>query len=136
MDPAALRAALPFVVVFLSLGFAIDLNGLRNRPFAWIERVAQRSLTRYVVIQATLMIGMALVVFSGQPRRLFLVFAVLKALSDLAAWIPQYEPHEAPAWLARTLDRIGGRRKESFAAYWKRTRLEEQRRIEENERLR
>ena len=136
VDLAALRAALPFVIVFLSLGFAIDLIGLRNRPFVWIERVAQRSLARYVVIQATLMLGMAFVVSSSQPRRLFLVFAVLKTLSDFAAWIPQYEPDEAPAWLARTLDRIGKRRGEGFAAYWKRTRREEQRRIEENERVR
>lgn len=126
VDVAALEKAVPMIALFLILGFLQDLAGIRRRPFAWIRHLTETALQRTIVIQLVLMVGMTLVPLLHAPRLLLAVFFGLKLLTDLSTWVPQWNPEEPPAWMARAADKIGSAKGERFADYWKRTRQEEQ----------
>jgi hypothetical protein len=114
------------------IGLGGDLVGIAERPFAWIRDRAQVVLARSVMIHLALLGGMALLYWQGQPPALFLPFAVLKLLADLAALWPRAQPvelpEELPAWLTRLAGRNGGGRER-----WRRIVGEERSRLEEDE---
>src|SRR4051812_36766521 len=54
--------------------FGFSLIGLRNAPFAWIERMGQVNFGRVFVIHLTIIGGMFAVMFTGADRNFFGVF--------------------------------------------------------------
>ena len=76
---------------------------------------------------------MALLYWQGQPPALFLPFAVLKLLADLASLWPRRDepmelPDQLPGWLTRLAGRKGGGRER-----WRRIVGEQRSRLEEDE---
>lgn len=122
------------VLLFLTIGFLMDLPGMRKRPFFWIERIAEGNLARVFIIHVTLIFGMLAVALTGATRAFFGVFVALKTMNDLNAVVPQWNPDEPPRWLCRIMDKIpnaaaekgpGPRRDETFAEFWKRDKANE-----------
>jgi hypothetical protein len=102
-----LLAGLIGVAIIQLVDFVIDVIWLRTRPFAWIERLGQLSLSRVIVIHLTIIGGMAAVMFTGADRNFFGVFIFLKTLLNLSLVTPQWKPKTPPAWLSSVMDRIG-----------------------------
>lgn len=128
-----LRAGLLGVSVLLAVGFLLDLVGLRDRPFRWIERGTERALGRVFVVHLTIVLGMFATVWTGGPAGLFMVFVGLKTLFDLGSVMPERElALDPPRWL-RGLDRIKGKDGETFSEHWRRTEEAARRQREANE---
>lgn len=128
------------VLLFLATGFAMDLPGMRKRPFFWIERMADGNFARVAVMQLAIIFGLMAAAFTDAPRAFFGVFVALKTLNDLNAVVPQWDPAEPPRWLCWLMDKIPAdpkivHKNESFAEFWKRDKAAEIARRRENERL-
>jgi hypothetical protein len=122
------------VSLFLALEFALDLLTLRRWSFRQIEMLAQRGLSRIVVVHATLVAGFIGIALTDAPDALFGVFVVLKSLAALSAAVPQWEPATAPRALSRVMNRIPNvRHGPSFEESWARERVDESARRSENE---
>jgi hypothetical protein len=131
-----LIAGLIGVAFFQAIDFVADLIWLRTRPFAWIERLGQISLSRVIVIHLTIIGGMAAVMLTGANRHFFGVFIFLKTMLNLSIALPQYKPKTPPAWLSNVMDRIKPSKEDgTFAEFWVRTDDQEESRIVRNEGL-
>ena len=129
-----LLAGLIGILVFQAIDFVADIIWLRERPFAWIERLGQISLSRVIVIQLTIIGGMAAVMFTGANRHFFGVFIFLKTMLNLSLVLPQYKPKTPPAWLSNVMDRIKPAKEDgTFAEYWVKTDEQEESRVARNE---
>ncbi len=122
------------VLLFLLVDFVLDLMSLRRWSFWQIEQLANRGLSRIIVIHLTLIFGFAAIAFTNAPGALFGVFVVLKTLASLSTVIPQYEPTAPPEWLSRIMNRVPnvhpGQRFEDF---WAKDRSDETERRKRNE---
>jgi hypothetical protein len=128
-----LRAGLLGVSVLIAVGFVLDLVGLRDRPFRWIERGTERALGRVFVVHLTIVLGMFATVWTDGPAGLFMVFVGLKTLFDLGSILPERElALDPPRWL-RGLDRVKGKDGETFSEHWRRTEEAARRQRESNE---
>jgi hypothetical protein len=132
---AQLRNGVVAMAAFQILGFALDLVGIRRRPFAWVREVADSSVRRVNLIHLTLIVG-AWVTLSGDGEGDFFgPFTVLKALADvgsaLAAVGLRADPEEAPRWLSAVMNRLSPGR--DFAAHWRERKAGERRLFEEDE---
>ncbi len=135
-----LLAGLIGVAIFQLADFIFDLIWLRTRPFAWIERLGQQSLSRVIVVHLTIIGGMCAVMFTGANRNFFGVFIFLKTMLNLSLVVPQYQPETPPGWLSHLMDSNIANRlkapkysKSSFAQFWKQTDDEEKARLARNE---
>jgi Family of unknown function (DUF6498) len=135
IDSHNLLAGLIGILLFQVVDFVVDLIGLRDRPFAWIERLGQVSLSRVIVIHLTIIGGMAAVMFTGANRNFFGVFIFLKTMLNLSLVVPQWKPKTPPAWLSSVMDRIGSPKYKNtnFAEFWKQTDDQEAARVARNE---
>jgi hypothetical protein len=135
IEADALWAGLLGVAVFQVADFVFDLIWLRTRPFAWIERLGNVTISRVLVIHLTIIGGMAAVMLTGANRNFFGVFIVLKTLLNLGLVVPQYQPKTPPRWLSSLMDRVPGKKMKdaNFAEFWKRTDNEEAARVARNE---
>ena len=106
LDADHLLAGLIGIAIFQAIDFVADLIWLRTRPFAWIERLGQITLSRVIVIHLTIIGGMAAVMFTGANRNFFGVFIFLKTMLNCSLVLPQYKPKTPPAWLSNIMDRI------------------------------
>jgi hypothetical protein len=120
-----LRAGGLGIASLAAFGLALDSFGLRQRPFAWIERVSQRAMGRMFITHLTIIFGMAAMGMTGAPRALFAVFVGLKTLFDLGGAFARQEVSAPPPGWAKHLDRLSTKG-ESFSTYWRRARIEEQ----------
>ncbi|HSS76781.1 MAG TPA: DUF6498-containing protein [Thermoanaerobaculia bacterium] len=101
----SLRKGLAAMALIMTGSFALDCQNLRDRPFAWIRNLAQRSVGRTIVIHLAIIFGMAGIMFFDIKQAPFAVFAVLKLLLELGYLSTgKKTPKEAPAWAAK----IGG----------------------------
>ena len=130
-----LLAGLIGVGVFQGADFILDLFGLRDRPFAWIEKLGQITLSRVIVVHLTIIGGMAAVMFTGANRNFFGVFIFLKTMLQCSLVLPQYDPKTPPAWLSHLMDHIGSPKykKTTFAQFWKQEDDQEEARVARNE---
>jgi hypothetical protein len=129
-----LLAGLIGIAIFQAIDFIADLIWLRSRPFAWIERLGQISLSRVIVIHLTIIGGMAAVMLTGANRHFFGVFIFLKTMLNLSFVFPQYKPKTPPAWLSNVMDRIKPSKEDgTFAEFWVKTDEQEASRIVRNE---
>lgn len=88
----ALANGMSGIAVFLLASLLLDLPGLGDRPFGWVERLAQRAQGRMLVTHLTIIFGaFAMFVFEA-PLGFFAVFVGLKALLDLAGMLPDRKP--------------------------------------------
>lgn len=135
IDSHNLLAGLIGILLFQVIDFVVDVIGLRDRPFAWIERLGQVSLSRVIVIHLTIIGGMAAVMFTGANRNFFGVFIFLKTMLNLSLVVPQWKPKTPPAWLSSVMDRIGSPKYKNtnFAEFWKQTDDQEAARVARNE---
>jgi hypothetical protein len=135
VDGHDLLAGLIGIGVFQGADFILDLIGLRDRPFAWIEKLGQITLSRVIVVHLTIIGGMAAVMFTGANRNFFGVFIFLKTMLQCSLVLPQYDPKTPPAWLSHLMDRIGSPKykNETFAQFWKQTDDQEEARVIRNE---
>ncbi|MBP1643062.1 MAG: hypothetical protein H6Q03_1731 [Acidobacteria bacterium] len=120
---------------FLALGLLLDLVGLRERPFRWLERVAGRAQGRMFVTHLTIIFGMAAMAVWSAPAALFGVFVGLKTLLDLGGLLPDKEPSpDPPRWLA-WLDGLGTSKDGlTFSAHYRKSIEDERLQRESNER--
>ncbi len=95
LEPDHLIAGLIGVAIFQAIDFVADLIWLRTRPFAWMERLGQISLSRVIVIHLTIIGGMAAVMFTGANRHFFGVFIFLKTMLNFSLVVPQYQAEDA-----------------------------------------
>ena len=100
------------VTVFLALGFAIDLIGIRERPFAWIRNMSMGALWRVFLVQVAIIAGVIGTGMFGLPRVTLIAFVILKLYTDAASQLPQYDPEEAPQWMQRLMGK-------EFAESWR-----------------
>ena len=129
-----LVAGLIGIAIFQAIDFVADLIWLRSRPFAWIERVGQITLSRVIVIHLTIIGGMAAVMFTGANRNFFGVFIFLKTMLNLSLVTPQWKPKTPPAWLSNVMDRIKPSKEDgTFAEFWVKTDEQEASRVTRNE---
>ena len=136
LEPSHLLAGLIGIAIFQAIDFVADLVWLRTRPFAWIERLGQISLSRVIVIHLTIIGGMAGVMLTGANRHFFGVFIFLKTMLNLSLVTPQWKPKTPPAWLSSVMDRIKPSKEDgTFAEFWQKTDEQEASRIARNESL-
>jgi hypothetical protein len=148
-DFAAFRLGAAGTMVFLVLDLLIDLPGLRQRSFAWMEGVAGRRLSRVLVLHLGLIFGMWAAAGSDKPMAMILVLIGIKTLIDLllAGHAPdahaQSKPHP-PRWLSWFAEVTGANKKpgrdgkiEHLNDWWQRTNREtEAERVRKEEVLR
>jgi hypothetical protein len=134
VDWRSLLEGCGLVLALLLAGFAIDLWSLRNKSFAWIERMAELNLSRVVLVHLTIIFGLAAAAFTGVNKAFFMVFIGLKTLSDLAGHLPQWNPAVPPAWLCRVMEKLPNAYPgKTFAEFWVDDKKEEVARLAANE---
>jgi hypothetical protein len=101
---SSLRKGLAAMALIMVGSFALDCQNLRDRPFAWIRALAQRSMGRTIVVHLAIVLGMAGMMLFDLKQAPFVIFAALKLLVELGGLSGQKTPEEAPAWAAK----IGG----------------------------
>jgi hypothetical protein len=128
------------VLLFLTIGLAMDLPELRGKTFFWIEQMADRHLARVIIVHLSIIFGMLAVAMTNATKAFFGVFVVFKTLNDLATVLPQWNPEEPPRWLCRLMDKVPNapgkaHKDETFAEFWKRDKADEIERRRKNEQL-
>ena len=89
---------------------------------------------RVVLVHLSVIGGMALLAWWGEPRAFFGIFVVLKLLADLGGVLPQIQPtKEPPRWITWAVARFG--KPGEFEQYWRDTHVQEQREAEEDEQV-
>lgn len=125
-----------FTLGLLTLDFLLDLPGLKQKPFRWIELMGQKNLGRVIVVHLTIVLGMFATAFS-EERGFFGVFIGLKTLLDISAMLPQWHPKTPPAWMCRIMDKLPSDPKHkgmTFVEFWQKDDEGEEKRQERNER--
>ena len=132
-----LRQGVLAVGAFQLLGLAIDLVGIRHRPFAWIREIAEEGVRRVTLVHLVVIVGWWVSFKQGGLDGFFGPFAVLKALADVGSALAllgvRADGPEAPGWLAATMNRIAPKSRVDFAEHWRRLRAEERRLRERDE---
>jgi hypothetical protein len=98
---SSLKKGAAAMAVIVAGTFAVDLQTLRERPFAWIRVLALRSMGRTIVVHLAIVFGMAGMMFFNQKAAPFVVFAALKILYELGGLSSGVTPAEAPEWAVR-----------------------------------
>ena len=123
-----------------------DFWSIGSWPFAEIRARTDWMMHRVILVHLSILLGMFLFMRMERPWWFFSIFLGLKALMDIGSLVPQWTPKEPPAWLVKTLNRIGpdpaARKKgglvtrkedETFSEYWHRTQAEEARQFARDE---
>jgi hypothetical protein len=88
VSPDALAGGMTAIAAFLLASLLFDLPGIGERPFQWVERLAQRAQGRMVVTHLTIIIGAGAMAAFEAPLAFLVVFVVLKSLLDLGDLLP------------------------------------------------
>ena len=128
LDWHSLGVGCGLVLVFLTLDFLLDLPGLKNKTFFWIEQKADANMLRVAVVHLVIIFGMFAVAMTGSNQALFAVFVVLKTMCDLSTVLPQWNPEEPPKWLCKLMDKVPSAQEYkglTFAEFWRKDKQEE-----------
>src|SRR4029077_18224711 len=79
---SSLRKGLAAMALIMVGSFPLDCQNLRDRPFAWILALTQRSMGRTMVVHLTIVFGMFGVMFFDLKQAPFAIFAALKLLLE------------------------------------------------------
>lgn len=93
----ALADGMTAIGVFLLASLLLDLPGIGERPFQWVERLAQRAQGRMVVTHMTIILGAGAILVFEAPLGFLVVFVALKSLLDLGGMLPDRDPSEGAA---------------------------------------
>ncbi|HSP15206.1 MAG TPA: DUF6498-containing protein [Thermoanaerobaculia bacterium] len=104
--------------IFLVIGFAMDMAGLRERPFSWIRNMSMGALWRVFLVQLAIIAGVVGTGFFGLPRVTLISFVFLKLWTDAASQLPVYDPEEAPQWMRGVMGK-------GFAEFWRADKAKE-----------
>lgn len=134
LDLQALGKGLAAIALILVGSFALDCQNIKERPFAWIRDLAQRSMGRTMVVHLAIVLGMFGVMFFDLPQAPFAVFALLKILLELGGLSGgRKTPREAPAWASRIARLAPGKHETSFEDQFRKDVVKEERLAEEDE---
>jgi hypothetical protein len=132
---ADLKRGVLVTALLLFGSFVLDLQGIRDRPFAWIRAIAKGSMGRTMVIHMTIILGMFATIFFPTSYVLFKIFAVFKLLLELGGALPGFQtPEEAPTWITWLAGK--GRPGVDFEKEWRKDRKTETRQVEQDELVR
>ena len=129
---ASVKKGAAATALILAGSFAVDLQHLRDRPFAWIRALAQRSIGRMTVVHLAIVFGMAGSFFLNRNAAPFVVFAALKILYELGGLSSGVTPAEAPEWAVR-LASLGPKGGEGFRKEYRKDRRKEDGLLEQDE---
>lgn len=101
----ALALGIAGIALFLGAGFLLDLRALAQRPFRWVERLAERAQGRMLVTHLSIIFGFGAMAAFETPLAFFAVFVGLKSLIDLGGMLPDREPRRKPPRRLESLDR-------------------------------
>jgi hypothetical protein len=106
---------------------AVDIALLRRWPFAEVRKRADWILGRVIVVHMAILVGAFLSAGSDSPMGILSVFIVLKTVVDIGTLLPQYDPAEAPRWMARIANRFPKKKgEEPFEEFWRKQHQSEQ----------
>lgn len=126
MSTDDLAKGLLFTSAILILGFLLDLDGIGKRPFYWVRRMADVSLSRMAVVHLSIIFGMFALAILNKPMGFFAIFMALKLLIDVLSGggNPDAEmSEEPPRWFVRFVNLV--KRDEDARALWREARREE-----------
>lgn len=103
---AAVADGLTAIGVFLLVSLLIDLFGIGERPFQWVERLAQRAQGRMLVTHLTIILGAGAMAVFEAPLGFLVVFVVLKSLLDLGGMLPNRRPQPKAPGAVNALGRL------------------------------
>jgi hypothetical protein len=113
VSPDALADGMIAIAVFLFVSLLFDLPGIGERPFQWVERLAQRAQGRMIVTHLTIIFGAGAMAAFEAPLGFLVVFVALKSLLDLGGMLPDRDPRpkvpRAVKALGRRLPKKEGR---------------------------
>lgn len=137
VSPDALADATIAIGVVLLASLLLDLPGIGERPFQWVERLAHRAQGRMIVIHLTIIFGAGAMAAFAAPLGFFVVFVLLKSLLDLGGLLPDRDSQpkmpRAVKALGRRLPKKEGR---SFSEHYEAGIEAELARSEANEEVR
>ena len=115
----ALADGLAGIGIFLLASLLLDLPGIGQRPFRWVDRLAQRAQGRMLVTHLTIIFGAAAMAVFEAPLAFLAVFVVLKALLDLGGLLPDREAKPKALRPAKPLGRgLPKKEKKSFSDHY------------------
>ena len=82
---AELRQGLPPLAGLALFGFLLDLPGLGRRPASFVAARVNAGTSRWGILWGVGFFGTILMVVTGRPLAIFLVFAALKTLFEVGA---------------------------------------------------
>jgi hypothetical protein len=88
VSPDALADGMTAIALFLLASLLLDLPGIGERPFHWVERLAQRAQGRIFVTHLTIIFGAVAMAAFEAPLGFLVVFVALKSLLDLGGMLP------------------------------------------------
>jgi hypothetical protein len=88
VSPDALANGMIAIAAFLFVSLLFDLPGIGERPFQWVERLAQRAQGRMIVTHLTIIFGAGAMAAFEAPLGFLVVFVALKSLLDLGGMLP------------------------------------------------
>jgi hypothetical protein len=106
VSPDALADGLAGIGIFLLASLLVDLRGIGQRPFHWVDRLAQRAQGRMLVTHLTIIFGAGAMAVFDAPLAFLAVFVALKALLDFGGLLPDREPKPKAA---RPVEALGRR---------------------------
>ena len=131
-DVEQFRIGVLGVLAFLLFDFATDLIRIKQRPFAWVKRLAQAAFGRIVLVHLAIIFGVMLAAYSEGGNAFFLPFAFFKLLADLGSIFGRSNASEStPRWLIALMNRI--KPGEDFGAYVAVEQAKERKRAVEDE---
>lgn len=137
VSPDALADGMTAIAVFLFASLLFDLLGIGERPFHWVERVAQRAQGRMIVTHLTIIFGAAAMAAFEAPLAFLVVFVGLKSLLDLGGMLPDRDPQpKVPSAVKALGRRLPKKKGKSFSEHVEAGMKAELARSEANEEIR
>jgi len=84
-------------------GFLLDIPGLGRRPASFVAARVDAGTSRWAILWCVGFFGTILMVVTGRPVAIFLVFAALKALFEVLAALERVIGHK-PAGIQPSTD--------------------------------
>lgn len=105
VSPQAVSDGLAGIGLFLLVSLLFDLAAIGERPFQWVEHLANRAKGRMFVTHLTILLGACAMAVFDAHRAFFVVFVVLKSLLDLGDLLPDRAPRAEVPRFAKALSR-------------------------------
>jgi hypothetical protein len=119
VSPDALADGMIAIAAFLFVSLLFDLPGIGERPFRWVERLAQRAQGRMVVTHLTIILGAGAMAAVDAPLGFLVVFVALKSLLDLGGMLPDRDPQpKAPRAVKALGRRLPNKAGRSFSEHY------------------